>query len=47
MRDKFASLSIVPVVIRTPRKSRNTFALLDSGSQVTMINEQIAKELGL
>lgn len=40
-------LPIVPVVVTSGGRSLSTFALLDSGSEVTMISEVVKKKLGL
>ena len=41
-------LQIVPVAVKTPEgKTTNTFALLDSGSQASLVLESFANEIGL
>ena len=41
-------LQIVPLVVQTPKgNSVRTYALLDSGSQASLILESFAEELGL
>ena len=41
-------LQIVPLVVQTPKgNSVHTYALLDSGSQASLILESFAEELGL
>ncbi|XP_063826507.1 uncharacterized protein LOC135075990 [Ostrinia nubilalis] len=42
-----AFLKIVPVQIRGPRKRIDTHALLDDGSTVTLIDEDLAQQAGL
>lgn len=38
---------ILPVTLYGPRKVIKTFAFLDDGSQLTLVEEQLAKELGV
>ncbi|KAJ0171072.1 hypothetical protein K1T71_013271 [Dendrolimus kikuchii] len=42
-----AYLKVAPVAITGPRGSRHTYALLDEGSTVTIIDAQLAEQLGL
>ncbi|XP_047511676.1 uncharacterized protein LOC125054051 [Pieris napi] len=42
-----ALLKIVPVRLRGPKGTMTTFALLDEGSSVTLIEKKVASEIGL
>lgn len=46
MKRKQSYLKIVPLQVKGPRGVMNTFALMDDGSTVTLMDEEIAKKMG-
>ena len=45
--DTYTALPIVPVTIRSNGRAVNTYALLDCGSQVTLVHDSISQEVKL